>query len=99
MADGKITVKDLLDEYSLSIDDMRWYKSCITAERLLSYSDTIMELVDYIWSGRLSDDLYNIEERYLEDLQDQIDRGLLEETGLREILAEAYAQKNKRSWK
>ena len=93
-----MNVEKLMKEYDLEIDDIRWYKSWLTAQELLSHSDEIGELVHIIWSGNLASRLHNMEEEYLEDLQDQLDRGLTDETGIREVLAEAYALKNKRQW-
>ncbi|MBI9105472.1 MAG: hypothetical protein JEZ04_01935 [Spirochaetales bacterium] len=94
----KISVVKLLKEYDLEIDDIRWYKSCITAQELLSYSEEMKDLIQLIWSGRLSDKLHNMEEQYIEELQDQLDRGILDEASIREILADTYALKNKRVW-
>jgi hypothetical protein len=88
-----------MKEYDLDIDDMRWYKSCLTAQELLSHQENVDELIQLIWSGKLSDQLHDMEEKYIEDLQDQLDRDILDEAGIRETLAEAYAQKNKRTWK
>lgn len=85
-------------EYDLEIDDIRWYKSWITAQELQSYDKNIDELIQLIWSGKLADRLHDMEDRYAEELQDQMNRGILEETGVREIMAEAYALKNKREW-
>ncbi len=87
-----------MKEYDLEIDDIRWYKSFVTAQELLSYEDSIEELVQIIWSGNLAGSIHDMEEKYLLELQDRIDRGLTDETGIREILADAYALKNKRRW-
>ncbi len=94
-----MTVKELLEEYGLEIDDIRWYCSVLQANRLISFADDQDELVRQIWSGRLSDDLHNMEEKFLEALEDQWERDVTDESGLREIMADAYAMKNKRSWK
>ena len=94
----KLSITELLEEYDLGIDDIRYYKSWVTARQLLTYSDNIDELVSYIWSGRLSDELHDMEDRYIQSLQEQLDRGLADETGIREILADAYALRNKRQW-
>jgi hypothetical protein len=94
----KLSLKELLKEYDLEVDDIRWYKSCITSQELLSYSEKTDELIQLIWSGRLSDSLHNMEESYLEELQDQMNRDILDEAGIREILADTYALKNKRRW-
>jgi len=89
---------ELLKEYDLEVDDIRWYKSCLTAQELLSYVEEHDELVQLIWSGKLSDRLHNMEENYLEELQDHLNREIIDEAGIREILADAYALKNKRIW-
>ncbi len=93
-----MTVKELLEEYGLEIDDIRWYCSVQQAHRLISFADDQDELVRQIWSGKLSDDLHNMEEKFLEELEDQRERDVTDESGLREIMADAYAMKNKRSW-
>ena len=57
-----MTIKNLLDEYNLSDDDIRWSLSKITAERirhLLEEGDT-EALIDHIWSGGLGDELYDM---------------------------------------
>ncbi|MDC7225817.1 MAG: hypothetical protein PQJ61_03515 [Spirochaetales bacterium] len=95
---SSFSLEKLMDEYDLEIDDIRWYKSFITSQELLSYSENVDDLVQLIWSGKLASRLYNMEEAYAEELQDQINRGVIDETGIREILADAYALKNKRSW-
>lgn len=89
-------VAELLDDYDLSIDDVRWYLSTVMAHRLLTYEERPEELAQFIWSGRLADELYNMEERYLASLQDQLDRELMDEPKVREILAEMEAAKRKR---
>ena len=94
-----LSIEDLLKEYDLEIDDIRWYKSWLTAQELLSHDEDINELVQLIWSGNLAEQLHNMEERYLEDLEDQLQRDILDETGIREVFADAYALKNKRIWK
>ena len=98
MADT-LSIKELMKEYDLEIDDIRWHLSFIKAQQLLSYSDNIYELVHLLWSGKLADSLHDMEELYLESLQGDMDRDLIDETGVREIFADAYAQKNRRRWK
>ena len=70
----------------------------MTTNELLSYDDNREELVKLIWSGRLAEKIHNMEETYIEEIQDQLDRDLMDETDVREILADAYALKNKRTW-
>jgi len=94
----KLSLVELLKEYDLEVDDIRWYKSFLTAQELLSYVEEHDELVQLIWSGKLSDRLHNMEEAYIEELQDHLNRDIIDEAGIREILADAYALKNKRTW-
>ena len=94
----KLSLVELLKEYDLEVDDIRWYKSFLTAQELMSYVEEHDELVQLIWSGKLSDRLHNMEEAYIEELQDHLNRDIIDEAGIREILADAYALKNKRTW-
>ena len=91
-----MTIQELLKEYDLEIDDVRWYLSKVLAQRLLSYQEDQEELVRFIWGGRLNDDLYNMEERYLKDLQDQINEKTLDESHVRDILNEMESFRRQR---
>ena len=84
--------EDMLEEYGLGIDDMRWYLARRQAERLLEYQDQPQQLAELIASGRLEADLYRMEERYLEDLDEKIATGRFDEAELRRILAEVAAE-------
>ncbi len=92
-----MTVRTIMEEYSLEIDDIRWYLSSETTEQILTYKDKPNELTRFIWSGQLVDQLYNMEDRFLKDLQDRLDRGLTDEQRAREIFADALSAKRKRS--
>ena len=83
-----MNVKNLLEEYSLEIDDVRWYLSRILTERLLSMHNKPDDMARFIWSGQLSDELYDMEERFLKSLQDQTDENTLDESHLRDVLSE-----------
>ncbi len=91
-----MNIKTLLEEYSLEIDDVRWYLSKIMTRKLLSFIDTPGELTRLIWSGELNDGLYNMEERYLQELQDQMDEKTLDESHVRDILKEMEIDRRKR---
>ena len=91
-----MSLKALLEEYNLEIDDVRWYLSCSLAERLLQYRERSYELIKYIWSGVLEDELYEMEERYLAQLQADYDRGYIDDAKIREILAEMVAARTRR---
>lgn len=95
---SSINFKQLMKEYSLEIDDIRWYKSWVMMRELLSFDENEEDLLKMIWSGKLAENLHDMEEKFIEEMQDQIDRDLMDETDVREILADAYALKNKRSW-
>lgn len=88
--------KDLLEEYSIEIDDVRWYLSRDLTRRMLSYSEEDMELTRIIWSGKLESELYNMEEKYSESIEEQLESGLIDEVQVREILSEMLAEKRKR---
>lgn len=91
-----MNVKALMREYAIEISDVRWYLSWKTAERLLTYKDDMRGLAHLVWSGRLESDLYDMEEGYLEELQDRVDRDLTDEAKVRELFAEVTATKAKR---
>jgi hypothetical protein len=84
-------VRELMRELDLEIDDIRWYLASQQAERLLQYRGQPAALTRLIWSGALEQELYNMEERFVEQLQRDLDRGLRDEVGLREIMGKAAA--------
>jgi hypothetical protein len=91
-----MNVKSLLDEYSLEIDDVRWHLSLVHTEKLSAMHHTPDEITKLIWSGELGDELYNMEEKYLKTLQDQIDEKTLDESHLRDILSEMEIARRRR---
>jgi hypothetical protein len=91
-----VKIRELLTENDLQIDDIRWYLATREAERLLSYRDHKRELVRLIWSGALEGDLYDMEERFLEELQTRLDRGSRDEAQVRSILKEIVAARQQR---
>jgi len=92
----RVTVQELLEEYGFEIDDIRWYLAVLTADRMFTYRDRPEELARLVWSGALEKDLYNMEERFLEQLQSDLDRNQTDEAHVRQILAEVAQQKAKR---
>lgn len=82
-------ITDLMKEYSLEIDDIRWFVSYHQTVSILSDKENPMELTRKIWSGKLEADLYNLEERYLENISSQLERNLIDEIWVREQFAEA----------
>jgi len=82
-------IKDLMKEYSLEIDDIRWFVSYHQTISILSDKETPIEITKKIWSGKLEAELYNLDERYLEDISSQLERNLVDEIWVREQFAEA----------
>lgn len=91
-----MNVKDLMKEYNLEIDDIRWYLSMIEAEKIMNFPSDGKELIRYIWSGELENNLYNMEEKYLELLQEQMDRNITDESDIRDSFKEAEMASLKR---
>ena len=89
-------INNLLKEYSLEIDDIRWFVSYQNTISILSNRDNPNELTKIIWSGKLEADLYNMEEKYLDDIISQFDRGLVDEAWIREQFSEASEMRCRR---
>jgi hypothetical protein len=91
-----MTVTSLLDEYNLSIDDVRWYLSRLLTESLLTHADDPESLARRIWSGTLEAELYNMEEAFVERLTDELSRGITDEQAVRDQLERARVMKIQR---
>ena len=91
-----MSVEGIRDEYDLSLDDVRWYLSSTITDSLLSQRDRPEEIVRRIWSGSLEGELYDMEERFLRTLQDELDRGLIDESSVREHFERARILKMRR---
>ena len=85
-----------MKEYNLEIDDIRWYLSILEAEKLEILIKNKEQIVRYIWSGELADNLYNMEELYINSLQDHLERNITDESNIRDFFAEAELASNKR---
>jgi len=85
-----------MQEYDLEIDDIRWYLAAMQAERLLSYRENKRELIRLIWSGSLEGELYDMEERFLGELQSRLEQGIRDEIQVRAVLGEIIASREKR---
>ena len=90
---NQLSIKAYLTEYDLELDDVRWYLAKDQAERLLEYRDNRDELCKLIWSGKLDADLYNMEERFIEDLQAKLDSRQADESEIRKIMGEILTAK------
>ena len=91
-----MSMQDLVQEYGLEIDDVRWYLSVQHARRLLEYTQRVKELAEHIWRGELETQLYDMEEEYLRQLQSELDRAVRDEHSIREILNEVVTEKRRR---
>jgi len=89
-------IANLLKEYSLGIDDIRWLISYRITNQLLNNKEKPIEITKLIWSGKLESDLYNMEEKFMEDLESQLERGLIDEAWIRELFAETSELKCRR---
>ena len=88
-----MNVRHLMEEYGLSIDDIRWHLSFEITNSLLLHNDSPEDLTRVIWSGELEARLYDLEERFLASLQDELDRGLTDEAAVRSRLETARLRK------
>ena len=91
-----MTVEEIMDEYDLSIDDLRYYLSYELAESLLTYEEDPHGLARYLWSGELESRLYNIADRFIDEKKEELQRGLIDEARLRERFREAVRVKQGR---
>ena len=89
-------LSELLKEYDLSLDDIRWYLSSRITDSLLSQREDPEEITRRIWSGSLESELYDMEERFLRDLQDELERGLIDNQHVREHFDRARILKMRR---
>ena len=91
-----VKISEMMQEYDLEIDDIRWYLACLQADRLLGYRDKKRELIRLIWSGELEGALYDMEERFLGELQSRLDQGTQDEVQVRRVLREVVSYREKR---
>ena len=96
-----MNISELIKKYDIETDDIRWYLSVQFVERLFvkfhpdNYGD-FDALVRYIWTGEMTDELYNMEEEFIHTLQSRLDRKLIDVSGVREICREIVHAKEKR---
>jgi hypothetical protein len=84
-----MTIHELLDEYNLEPDDIRW-------SLCLRLTESIVQKLEIegpeavsrdLWSGKIGDDLYDMEERWTRDRGDRLNRSILDEGHLRDELS------------
>ncbi len=91
-----MTLSSLLDEYNLSLDDVRWYLAKLLTDSLMTNRDHPEEITHRIWSGSLEAELYDMEESYLARLREEQDSGITDEPAIREQLEQARMLKLRR---
>lgn len=91
-----VNIGKMMQEYDLEIDDVRWYLACLQADRLLGHRNKKRDLVRLIWSGELEGALYDMEERFLGELQARLDGGTRDEIQVRGVLREVVSCREKR---
>lgn len=84
-----------MQDEDLGIDDVRRHLCWEMAERLLTYRDEPEGLARLIWSSKLESELYNMEEKRLASLQEDVDRGLADEADVRSFFASVRASRNR----
>jgi hypothetical protein len=91
-----VKISDMMKELDLGIDDVRWHLAREQSERLLRYRERPYELTRLIWSGSLEAELYDMEERFLRELQEELDRNLRDSSSVRGVLRKVAASRQKR---
>jgi len=86
-----------MKEFGFQIDDVRWHLCSEIAQRFLALRDHPDELTRLIWSGKVETELYDMEERYLRSLQEDLDRALTDEAHLRQLFQEVRRSKLRRT--
>ncbi len=89
-----MTVEQLMDEYGLSMNDIRWYLCSQITFGILELTKTPDEITAYLWSGKLEADLYNIEEKYIAALQEEMQKEIKTETEIRDIFSSVVARRD-----
>ena len=90
-----MTIHELLDEYNLATDDIRWSLSLRITESIIHKieNEEADSLTRAIWSGEIGDQLYDMEERWVRDRGDRLNRTILDEGHLRDELSQMVLDK------
>lgn len=96
MYNTNMIISDLMKEYSIEINDIRWFLANNLTLTILELAKEQNKLSIYIESGKLEVDLYNMEDNYLEELQDLSDRNKIDDVNVREIFNSIVMLKRKR---
>jgi len=89
-------IRQLMIEYNLEINDIRWYLSVQYAGRLIGYKEDISVLAQLICSKKLEAELYDMEENYVKTLEQDLKRKIIDESKVREIFSAIVLAKKKR---
>ena len=91
-----MTVEEIVEEYGLTVDDLRYYLAYKLAEEFLTYQEDPHGLARTLWSGEAERRLYNMADRFLETEREELARNSGDESRLRERLREALEIKRRR---
>lgn len=85
-----MTITELLKEYNLSDDDIRWSLSLRMAESMAIRldEDGVEALGRKLWSGEVGDELYDMVESWIRDRGENLSRAILDEGHLRDELSQ-----------
>ncbi|MBN2653302.1 MAG: hypothetical protein JXR63_13060 [Spirochaetales bacterium] len=78
-------IKEFMKENGIEIDDVRWFLAEQKVYSILEKKDSVYELIDEISSKRLEAELFDMEERFVDELQDSFDRNFIDEADVREV--------------
>lgn len=79
-------IDEIMEEFHLTNDDIRWFLSLQKAREIFALNDNPLQVVQYIHSKKLEVDLYDMEDRYLSELQNRYETKLIDEATIREEL-------------
>lgn len=90
-----MNIHELLDEYNLEPDDIRWSMCLQLTESIVTRleAEGPLGVTRELWSGNIGDELYDIEERWVRDRGDRLNRTVLDEGHLRDELSQMSLDK------
>ncbi len=91
------SVESLMKESKIEIDDVRWYLTILQIQKMIHLQQNPFELAQYIYSKTLEAELYEMEQRYIDRLQEDWNNRRIDEAAVREILYQINREKKARS--
>ena len=91
-----MTLLESFEADGIEIDDIRWYLAIQEASRILTYQDDAPSLAKIIHSGKLEADWYRMEERFIEELEEKLQKHLTDKSEIRKIVGEIEAARSAR---